>query len=55
MDSPWQVFSVGKNECLTQPMKVQLSRKLKVFSDFCAQFVKYMSNFEYFFKKRWAS
>ena len=51
MDSQWQVFSVGKNECLTQPMKVQLSRKLKVCSEFCAPFLKYMSNFEYFEKK----
>ena len=51
MDSHWQVFSVGKNECLTQPMKVQLSRKLKVCSEFCAPFLKYMSNFEYFEKK----
>ena len=55
MDSQWQVFSVGKNECLTQPMKVQLSRKLRVFSDFCAPFLNIYIKFWIFWKKRWAS
>ena len=51
MDSPWQVFSLGKSECLTHPIKVLLSANFKVFSQLCPSFPKSASNFEHFGKK----
>ena len=51
MDSRWQVFSLGKSECLTHPIKVLLSPNFKVFSQLYASFLKSTSNFEHFEKK----
>ena len=51
MNSRWQVFSLSKSECLTQPIKVQLSPNFKVFPDFCAPFLEATLHFEHSEKK----
>ena len=55
MDSWWQVFSVGKSECLTQPNQMQLYQKLEflifeIFAQFFSTVLKFTSNFEHFEK-----
>ena len=52
MGSGWQVFSLGKSECSTIPMKVQLSAKPKVFSECCSPFLKSTSTLENFWHKK---
>ena len=51
MDSRWQVFSLGKSDCLTQPVQMQLYQKIKISYQFLAKFLKATSNFEHFEKK----
>ena len=51
MDPRWQVFSLGKSECLTQPIKMQLYLKLEIISQFFCKFLKSTSNFEDFEKR----
>ena len=43
--------SLPNRDNLMQPIHMQLSQKLKTFSDFFPSFLKSRSNFEYFFKK----
>ena len=43
--------SLLNRDNLTKPIQLQLYRKQKTFSDFCAAFLKSSSNFEDFFKK----
>ena len=50
IDSLWQVFSLRKSECLTQPIQMKLSPKLKMCSHFFSGFLKSTSNFEDFEK-----
>ena len=51
MDSRWQVFSLGKSECLTQPIWIQLYPKLEIISQFFSKFLKPTSHFEDFEQK----
>ena len=51
----WLEFLFFKRENLTQPIRRQLSKKLKTFSEFCTSFLKYTFNFKHCEKKRWAS
>ena len=51
MDSRWKVFSLGKSECLTQPVQTILSPKQKKCSRFFSTCLKSTLNFEDFEKK----
>ena len=51
MDPRWQVFSLGKSECLTQPIQMQLYPKLEIIFQFFSKFLKSTSNFENFDQK----
>ena len=44
-------YSLLNRDNLTQPIKMQLSRKQKSFSDFFSTFLKSSLNFEHFLKK----
>ena len=46
MDSGRQVFSLGKSECLTQSIEVQLCPNPIIVSQFFPKFLKSTSNFE---------
>ena len=51
MDSWSQVFSPAKSKCLTLPIQMQLSPKLKIFFSDFSNFLKSTSNFEHFRKR----
>ena len=51
MDSRWRVFSLGKSECLAQPIQMQLYQKIEIFYQFLSKFLKSTSSFEHFEKK----
>ena len=40
MDNRWQVFSLSKSECLTQPIQMRLSQNQKILSQFVSAFPK---------------
>ena len=44
-------YSLLNRDNLTQPIQMQLSRKLKTFSGFFCAFLKSSLNFEHFLKK----
>ena len=44
-------YSLPNREYLTQPIQMQLSQKLKIFSQFLSAFSTSMLNFEHFQKK----
>ena len=45
------ISSIGKRECLEQPIQMQLSQKVDKFFQFLFAFPKCRSNFEHFEKK----
>ena len=51
MDPRWQVFSLGKSECLTHSNQMQLSPKPTIFFQFFSLFMKSTLNFEDFEKR----
>ena len=48
-------FFLGKSECLSQPIQIQLCGKPRKFSQFYAKFLKSTSNLWHFENKRWTS
>ena len=52
--TPNDKYSLNKSECITQPIQIQLSKNLKIFSEFFSAFAKSKSKLEYF-EKKWAS
>ena len=51
MDTRWQVFSLGKSECLSKSIQMKFSRKPKIFSHFFSPFLISTSSFQHFEKK----
>ena len=49
--TPDDKYSLSKNECLTQPIQMQLSQNLKIFSKFFSASPESTYNLEYFEKK----
>ena len=44
-------YFLRNNEHLQQPIQMELSKKVKAFSEYFAQFLESLSNFNYFEKK----
>ena len=47
----WQVSSIGKSECLTQAIAMQLYPKFESISTFFSKYLKSTSNFQDFEKR----
>ena len=44
-------YSLSRNECLTQPIQMQLLKNRKIFSEFFSAFLKSTQKLEYFEKE----
>ena len=51
IDTRWNVFSLSKSECSTQPIQRKFCRNRKLFSQFFSPFPKSKLHFEYFEEK----
>ena len=53
IDTRWQVFSLSKCECLTEPIQMQLSQNLRLLAQFSLISVIYIKSW-ILWKRRWS-
>ena len=51
IDTRWQVFSLSRSECFTQPIEMQLSPNQKIFSEFFSAFPESALKFRILWEK----